>query len=54
MSISRCTDCGALVDTDEFPEYYREEYEDHLICDECMEDRDLALVRELEERGRIL
>lgn len=39
MSIDRCCDCGALIDTDHYPETYREDFSNVPLCDECYEGR---------------
>ena len=41
MSMDRCTKCDALIDTDYFPEFYREDPNTPLICDACWEDHEL-------------
>jgi len=35
MSIDRCSMCDAMIDTDYAPESYREELNDHCICEKC-------------------
>ena len=45
MSIERCKDCSALIDTDYFPEIYREEFKMEPLCEDCYEER-LAAVAE--------
>lgn len=40
MSIDRCVICDALLDTDTFPEVYREDCDDDCICDSCYERRE--------------
>ena len=42
MSIDRCLDCGAFLDTDADPEVYREEFRDEPLCDVCYEERLIA------------
>lgn len=37
MSMDRCAKCGTLIDTDETPESYREEYDDKCVCDSCFD-----------------
>ena len=46
MSIGTCEKCGEFIDTDAYPEKYREEFPDEkypniptLLCDECYELR---------------
>lgn len=50
MSIERCADCAALIDTDFYPEIYREDFKMTPLCDDCYEGR---LVEEGEEGGDI-
>lgn len=38
MSIIRCEDCTALIDSDDFPEVFREEFGDAPLCDRCYEE----------------
>lgn len=40
MIMDRCTDCDELIDTDDFPECYREELDNRLVCDSCLENYD--------------
>jgi hypothetical protein len=40
MSIDRCVICKALIDTDAYPESYREEADDDCVCDACWQERD--------------
>ena len=38
MSIDTCNKCGDLIDTDYFPEVYREDWDWACICDCCYND----------------
>lgn len=38
MSIAKCADCGILIDTDKNPEFYREDLNNKLVCEQCWED----------------
>ena len=42
MSMDRCTRCDRLIDTDFFPEVYREELDYECICESCMDAIDEA------------
>lgn len=38
MSIDRCSQCEAVIDTDAYPESYREKFDNQCICDACFEE----------------
>ena len=38
MSMDTCTVCGDVVDTDIVPEVYRAEFDNKLICENCIEE----------------
>ena len=40
MSIDFCERCGDFIDTDYYPESYREEFGDACICDSCWQKMD--------------
>jgi len=50
MSIERCADCSALIDTDAYPETYREEFNTTPLCDDCCEER---IIAQAEQGGTI-
>lgn len=35
MSIDRCTQCEAVLDTDAYPESYREDFDNQCLCEDC-------------------
>lgn len=41
MSMDKCKDCDKLIDTDCYPESYREEYDDLCLCDDCFDSREI-------------
>ena len=40
MSIDKCIVCGDYIDTDDYPEFYREDMDDKFICDGCYNESD--------------
>lgn len=56
MSFDRCSHCSKIVDTDDHPEVYREQYDDDCICTDCfeslIEDADEYLEDKLESMMR--
>ena len=50
MSMTHCEKCDRIVDTDINPEYYREEFNDACICEDCyVEFEDFADEEESED-----
>ena len=49
MGMDRCTDCGAVVNTDDYPESYREEFNWDCVCNACyqepLEPEDIAAAK---------
>ena len=35
MSSDRCTQCEAVLDTDAYPESYREDFDNQCLCEDC-------------------
>jgi hypothetical protein len=41
--MDRCERCEQIVNTDDKPEAYREEFDDSCICDSCMDAIEVVL-----------
>jgi len=48
VSMMSCNSCCRLIDTDFYPEFFREEFDDELLCDGCFESRLLDLEADAE------
>lgn len=46
MSIEKCSRCDRMIDTDFDCEVYRDEFDNEVICDTCMEKLDAQFAHE--------